>query len=103
MPQPSIRQLEKFIHQAAQDSANIAVTTHAQVRMKERSINRSMVTDVLKLGRITLPPEPDSKDQQRLICRIERFVAGINVAVVVSVQYPEPGLIVVTVMDVRKV
>jgi hypothetical protein len=34
-------------------------------------------------------------------CRMERFVAGFQVAVIVSVEYPSPDLVVVTVIDVK--
>lgn len=37
-----------------------------------------------------------------LMCRMQRLVAGVHVAVVVYVEYPEPGLTVVTVIDVKK-
>ena len=53
------------------------------------------------MGRIHLPPEPDIRFAG-LKCRMERFVSGMNVAVVVAVEYPEPSLIVVTVIDITK-
>ena len=36
------------------------------------------------------------------MCRMQRLVAGVNVAVVVYVEHPAPDLTVVTVIDVRK-
>jgi hypothetical protein len=33
---------------------------------------------------------------------LQRFVAGMQVAVVVYVEYPSPDLAVVTVIDIRK-
>jgi hypothetical protein len=33
---------------------------------------------------------------------MEHFVAGMNVAVVVAVEYPQPGLTVITVIDITK-
>jgi hypothetical protein len=33
---------------------------------------------------------------------MERYVSGMNVAVVVAIEYPEPSLIVVTVIDITK-
>lgn len=47
------------------------------------------------------PPEPDIR-LSGLKCRMEHFVAGMNVAVVVAVEYPAPELTVVTVIDIRK-
>ena len=35
-------------------------------------------------------------------CRMQRFVSGIQVAVVVYIEYPSPDLVVVTVIDVKK-
>jgi hypothetical protein len=69
--------------------------------MQERDINDPMVLDVLRFGRLALPPEPDMK-HPGLMCRMQRLVAGVNVAVVVYVEHPAPSLTVVTVIDVRK-
>ena len=53
------------------------------------------------MGSFALPPEPDFK-HTGLLCRMHRFVAGVEVAVVVYVEYPATDLVVVTVMDVKK-
>ena len=53
------------------------------------------------MGRFTFPPEPGMA-HMGLICRLQRFVAGKEVAVVVNVEYPESDLIVVTVIDVGR-
>jgi len=37
-----------------------------------------------------------------LLCRMQRFVAGMQVAVVVYVEFPAADLVVVTVIDVKK-
>ena len=60
-----------------------------------------MVMEVLRMGRIRRPPEPDIRFTG-LKCHMEQFVSGMNVAVVVAVEYPEPGLTVVTVIDITK-
>ncbi|MEE1652902.1 DUF4258 domain-containing protein [Brachymonas sp. G13] len=101
MRQPSIHQLEKHIRKMAADSSNVLITRHAEVRMWGRKINRPMVFDVLLKGKIAMPPEPDIR-HGGLNCRMGRYVAGMNVAVVVHVEYPEPDLIVVTVIDITK-
>lgn len=59
-----------------------------------------MVLEVLRKGVMTMPPETDMR-HPGLNCRMQRFVAGIKVAVVVHVEYPQTDLIVLTVMDVR--
>ena len=69
--------------------------------MRQRQINDPMVLEVLRMGSFALPPEPDLK-HTGLLCRMHRFVAGVEVAVVVYVEYPATDLVVVTVMDVKK-
>lgn len=100
MSSPSDRQLERHIRASAQDSANVAWTHHADVQMRKRKLNRTMALEVLRLGVFTQPPEPDIR-HTGLKCRLERFVAGAQVAVVVSVDYPAPDLLVITVIDVN--
>ena len=101
MGSPSDRQLERHIRQSAKDSAHVVYTTHARKRMRQRYVNDPMVLEVLRLGSIALPPEPDMK-HPGLLCRMQRFVAGMQVAVVVHVEYPATDLVVVTVIDVKK-
>ncbi len=101
MSAPSQRQIERHIRQSAKDSSNIAFTDHARQRMRQRLVNDPMVLEVLRQGVLALPPEPDMK-HPGLLCRMQRFVAGIQVAVVVYVEYPSPDLVAVTVIDIRK-
>jgi hypothetical protein len=69
--------------------------------MRARHVNQAMVMEVLRKGRMLRPSEPDIRFSG-LKCRMEHFVAGMNVAVVVAVEYPAPDLTVVTVIDIRK-
>lgn len=69
--------------------------------MRARHVNQPMVMEVLRMGRIYRQPEPDIRFAG-LKCRMEHFVSGMNVAVVVAVEHPEPGLTVVTVIDISK-
>ena len=101
MGSPSDRQLERHIRQSAKDSTRVFYTTHARKRMRQRHVNDPMVLEVLRLGSLALPPEPDMK-HPGLLCRMQRFVAGMQVAVVVYVEYPATDLVVVTVLDVKK-
>ena len=96
---PSNRQIEKHIRSSAGESSNVAITYHARTRMRQRQINEQMVLDVLRKGNLVLPPEPDMT-HPGLLCRMQRFVAGVTVAVVTYVEYPAPGLAVITVIDV---
>ena len=100
MPEPSQRQLERFIRARAADSGNVVLTAHARKRMQQRRITLPMLMDVLTKGHIAMPPEPDMR-HPGLTCRMQRFVAGKNVAAVVYVEYPAPKLVVVTVIDVN--
>ena len=59
--------------------------------MRKRYVNDPMVMEVLRFGNLALPPEPDMKHPGQ-VCRMQRFVAGIQVAVVVHVEYPAPDL-----------
>jgi hypothetical protein len=98
---PSDRELERHIRQSAKDSSHVVFTTHARQRMRQRQVNDPMVLDVLRQGSFALPPEPDMK-HPGLLCRMQRFVAGMQVAVVVYVEYPATELVVVTVLDVKR-
>jgi hypothetical protein len=69
--------------------------------MRKRYVNDAMVMQVLRAGNLALPPEPDMK-HPGLVCRMQRFVAGMQVAVVVYVEHPAPLLTIVTVIDVTK-
>ena len=69
--------------------------------MRQRQINEQMVLDVLRKGNLVMPPEPDTK-YPGLLCRMQKFVAGVTVAVVTYVEHPAPGLTVITVIDARK-
>ena len=60
-----------------------------------------MVLEVLRRGLLVATPEPDIK-HPGLKCRMQRFVAGVQVAVVVYVEFPATDLVVVTVIDVKK-
>ncbi len=102
MGAPSDRQLERHIRQSAAESSRVAWTVHAQQRMRQRKINQAMALEVLRLGVITRPAEPEIA-AVGLKCRMERFVAGMQVAVVVYVEFPSPDLTVVTVIDVNGV
>ena len=68
--------------------------------MKQRRLNKAMALEVLRLGVFSQPPEPEIS-APGLKCRMERFVAGVQVAVVVYVEHPAPELTVVTVIDVN--
>ena len=97
---PSQRQLERHIREAAKDTANVYLKRkHTVARMNERGITRTMIYEVLRRGVIDRTPEPDPKFPG-VRCRMRRYVAGMDVGVVVYVDYPRPDLLVITVIDI---
>lgn len=98
MTEPSTHQLERFIRENAVESFNVAFTDHARKRMRQRRVTAPMVMETLRLGCIRQVPEPDMRFSGKK-CRMERLVSGVVVGVVVYVDYPEPGMVVVTVID----
>ncbi|WP_256079946.1 DUF4258 domain-containing protein [Massilia sp. YIM B04103] len=94
----SIAQQEAFIHQQAQDTQNIIFTKHALKRMKERRIAAPSVIETLRQGRMKRPAEANIQTGS-LECRLERHIAGRDIAVVVAIDDEDPSLIVVTAMD----
>ena len=100
MASPSDRQIERHIRASAKVTANVAWTSHADVQMRKRKLNRMMALEALRSGTLVMAPEPDIR-HTGMKCRMERFVAGVQVAVIVSVEYPSPDLVVVTVIDVK--
>ena len=93
----SNHQLEKFIRSCAENSFNVAFTKHAEGRMRRRYVTRPMVLETLRCGCIVRPPAVDGPG---LKCRMERMVSGANVTVVVYVEYPDPNLTVITVIEI---
>jgi len=89
-------QIQQHIRRAALDSINVTITQHASVRMREREITNAMLFDVLRRGILSREPELDLR-HSGLTCLMERYVAGVNIAVLVNVDFPSIGLIVITV------
>ncbi len=97
----SLPQLERHIRSLAKDSAAVVFTTHVLVRMKQRRILQTEVLDVLRQGRIVRAPEPNIAFGS-LECRMQRFMAGRELAVVAALSDAHPGVVVVTVMVIEK-
>jgi|GEM_PF-6134955 len=49
---PSNHQLERHIRKSASDSANVAFVKHAWSQMRAMHVNRAMVMEVLRMGRM---------------------------------------------------
>jgi hypothetical protein len=84
-------QLQKHIRELAKDSANVFITVHASKRMKERKVLSSEVYACLLAG---------SMKTGHLVCRMESYVAGRNLAACVALDDEDPTMLVVTVMVV---
>jgi hypothetical protein len=92
-------QLQDLIREESKLSQNVVFTQHMRQRMRERAITNDMVMDTLHKGRITRTPEPNSM-YGTLECRMEHYVAGIGVGIIVAVSDEDPTLILVTAIDI---
>lgn len=81
----SKRDWERLIRQLAEDSSRLKWTNHAKTRMRERNLNTPVVLDVLRKGVINREPEPNIKTGC-MECRMDRYVAGRNIGVVVALE-----------------
>ena len=90
-------QNEKHIRAIAANTLSVYITPHATKRMRLRCIGIAEVFDVLRHGTIVRPPVMND-DKDNLECRMERYVGGRNLAVVVALDDNDPDLIVVTAM-----
>lgn len=93
-------QLEKLIRNTAKDTKAVVITIHAGVRMRQRKVSSQEVYECLQNGTMRQQPEPNHA-KGSLECRMERYVAGRNVAVVAAVCDEDPDVIVVTVFTVN--
>ena len=89
-------QVAKYIRTIAKESSCVFFTQHVKVRMNERKVTAPEVLDCIRNGTSRRAPEP-SHDGQSLECRMERYVAGRNLAVVVALCDENPDIILVTV------
>ena len=89
-------QIAKHIRTIAKDSSCVFFTKHVKVRMTQRKVNAPEILDCILNGTISRTPEA-SHDGQSLECRMERYVAGRNLGVVVALCDEDPDIILVTV------
>lgn len=92
----SVQQLQKHVRTVAKNTAAIIILPHAKSRMKTRKVNVQEVFEVLREGCIHQRPEPNLA-KGSLECRMERYIAGRDCAVVVALSDENPNLLVVTV------
>lgn len=97
----SLIEVEHLVRKRAALTANVRLTNHVLVRMKLRHITREEVYDVLCQGRLVRAPEPNTT-LGSLECRMQRFMAGRELAVVAAISDENPTLIVVTAIVLGK-
>lgn len=91
-------QLQAHIRTVSSDSTRVAFTKHALVRMKQRQITRDMALEVLRKGRMIRARERNLA-KGSIECRMEKFLAGRDLAIVVALIDSDPDLIVITAME----
>lgn len=94
-----LAQLAGHIRALAQDSGAVLLTQHASTQMRKRKVSSAEVLECLRLGTLRRVPEPNP-GKGSLECRMERYVAGRELAVVVALSDEDPDLLVVTVFSV---
>ena len=97
----SLAEVERLVRARAALTANVRLTRHVLVRMKLRHIIREEVYDVLCHGRLARPPEPNMA-LGSLECRMQRFMAGRELAVVGAISDDDASVIVVTAIVLDK-
>jgi hypothetical protein len=99
MTKLSKKQIEQQIRERALNTANILLTDHARTRMRKRRITLAMVYHALRKGILVREPEPNLR-YGTLECRMERYVEGREIGVLVAFEIDAAGLPVITVMDI---
>lgn len=94
----SAAQVERLIRGLACETDRVAFTHHARTRMRQRQMTRDMVLEILRRGRLVREPEPNLRFGT-LECRMERYLAGRQIAAVVAIADDEATLLVVTVIN----
>lgn len=98
MATKSTSQWQRFIRTTAEDTSHVIFTHHVLKRMRERYITQEMALNVLRKGVIRRTPEPNLI-KGTLECRMDYFIAGRDIGVVVAVDDSQPDLIVITAME----
>jgi hypothetical protein len=97
----SLVQLQRLIRQRSADAGAVFLTHHCRLRMRQRHVSMALLLDVLRMGRLRRPAEPDPRHGS-LVCRMEHFVAGRELAAAVALGDEEPGVVVVTIIDLEE-
>lgn len=92
-------QLARHIRAAAKNTQSVIFTDHANVQMSKRKVSSLEVYECLRTGTIRRQPEPNEM-KGSLECRMQRYVAGRELAVIVALCDEDPDILVVTVFSV---
>lgn len=93
----SMLQVQRHIRGLSQDTLLVFLTEHAKQQMKKRKVLRAEVMECLRCGQIHRTPEPNPS-KGNLEVRMEYYVAGRQLKVVVALCDEDPDLLVVTVI-----
>lgn len=91
----STPQLQAHIRKESLQTEKVIFLTHVTVQMNKRKITKDMVFEALRRGCIRLSPELDTFTGD-IKCRMEHYVAGHNVKIVVAISDENPNLFLVT-------
>ena len=91
-------QLQSHIRTVSRDSSRVAFTNHVLLRMKERRITRDLALEVLRKGLLIREPEPNLA-KGSIECRMEKFMTGRDIGIVVALRDDDPDLLVITAME----
>ena len=94
-------QLQRLIRERSREPARVFLTAHCKLRMRQRHVTLSLLMDVLRNGSMRRNPEPDLR-RGSLVCRMEYFVAGRELAAAVALSDEDPGVLVVTIIDLEE-
>ena len=93
-------QLARHIRAVSKTSASVLFTKHVKAKMVGRKVSALEVFECIRNGSIRRAPEV-SKDRQSLECRMERYVAGRELAVIVALRDDDPSIVLITVFLVN--
>ncbi len=95
----SKRRALKIIRKAAENSANVFISQHAEEKMEVRAITRTQILRVLRTGTLYDGPT-DNLLYDNWECGVKGFSAGEYIRLRVGIERDEQGIIVITLFGV---
>lgn len=90
----------KLLKEAGEGKGRLAISVHANTRMKQRKIGRTQVLETLKHGSFVEPLHRDAKGDWR--CSVGWFHAGSRIVVAVAFKLDDEGDLVVVATVFRE-